>query len=89
MHLSHHHPPRAVAVMSHASGGYDSVAAGEDLSLEREQALRAQCQVSSFLPKPAVVEMFSAGQTSSSLITGNNEVFVILKGKEEKRLRIV
>lgn len=46
-------------------------------------------RVSSLLHKPAVVEMFSAGQISSSLITGNNEVFVILKGKEEKRLRIV
>lgn len=26
-------------VMPHASGGYDSLAAGEDLSQEREQAL--------------------------------------------------
>lgn len=46
-------------------------------------------RVSSFLHKPAVVGLFSAGQISSSLIPGNNEVFVILKGKEEKRLRIV
>lgn len=38
--------------------------------------------VAGILHRPAVVEMFSAGQISSSLITSNNEVFVILKGKK-------
>lgn len=66
-----------------------TVAAGEDLPQEREQILWARCQ-----PRPAssinqqCAGVFSAGQLSS-LITGNNEVFVILKGEEEKRLRIV
>ena len=45
--------------------------------------------VASSLHEPAVVGMLSAAQIASSLITGHNEVFVILKGKEETRLRIV
>lgn len=78
-----------------SQGSADDItpAAAETLLLEKTfsgtgSELRRLGANPSFLCKPAVVGMFSAGQTSS-LIAGNNEVFVILKGKEEKRLRIV
>lgn len=71
-------------------GGCDSVAAGEDLSQEKEQSLQALCQqCPTHSINQQLLGWFLQGRSLVSLITGNNDVFVILKGKEEKRLRIV
>lgn len=81
-------PPPMLRQWGHPRGGYDSFAAGEDLSGKGVSTAGPVPAAAGFLHRPTVVGMFSAGQISS-LITRHNEVFVILKGKEEKQLRIV
>lgn len=77
-----------VVLWRHWVGPYPVTCSHRRFLGQRAKSVGLVPAVSSAHHKPAVVELFSAGQISSSLIPGNNNAFVMLEGKEEKQLRM-